>query len=31
MIDKRLYLGALFLEALVLTVLWLVGHHFSTL
>ncbi len=28
---KRLYLGALALEAFVLTVLWLVGRHFSTL
>jgi len=28
---KRLYVGALVLEALVLAVLWLVGRHFSTL
>ncbi len=28
---KTLYLGALALEALVLTALWLVGRHFSML
>ncbi len=30
-LKTRLYLGALALEAIVLTVLWLVGRHFSTL
>ncbi len=27
---KRLYVGALLLEAIVLAVLWFVGRHFTT-
>jgi len=29
--NRRLYVGALVLEAIVLVVLWLVGRHFSAL